>query len=54
MTLSARQMQAADALAFLTVQVAVAALFIGCYAVLGFELTVVIILSVIAVQVAQP
>ncbi len=43
-----------DLLAFLTVQVALIGLFLGLYFVAGFEITVISMLAVIMVQVAQP
>ena len=43
-----------DLLPFVAVQAAIGGLFLGSYMVLGFEPTVVIILSVLLVQVAQP
>jgi len=43
-----------DLLVFMTVQAAIAGLFLGSYVLLGFEPTVIIILSVLLVQIAQP
>jgi len=50
----AAAMRQLDLLAFVTVQAAVGGLFLGSYALLGFEPTVVIVLSVMLVQLAQP
>lgn len=51
---SLRSRNVIDLLAFLTVQVALIALFGGLYYAVGFEMTVISMLAVLILQVAQP